>query len=472
MIIVLIVFLNRESELSSLEKLFETSSAKLCRLYGRRRLGKTALLRESLREHGGLFFTIPEQTRKGILHSINDQIERQTGRRHRYASYDDFFADLPALLEAEERLVVLDEFQRLRSEDASVESTLQAIWDNQLQESDILLILCGSVIGMMRALNEPRAPLHGRFAWDLHLSPLSYGAVRLFYPVASEKERVTRYSVFGATPHYHRLAHERGLKSAIDQLFLDEGAPLREEPRLLLELELRKPARYQEILEALGDGCRSVGEIADRYGEPASTYTPYITKLRDEIGILRSDDPLYGKKRNQRIYFSDPFFQFYYRFIYPNLSRLELGNTNDVLKDINDQLTAHAGRPGFEQVGRDLLRKLNGTTYQETKIDFSELGAWWDKEHELDAVAVGDNTAYTLEAKFTREPVGPSTIDRLKERSHLFKQACNRRKVVPIALSRSGFTPEAKETIDQDNLIAITLNDLADIYGPVPHPNP
>lgn len=462
------MFVDREAELESLENLFETPSAKLCRLYGRRRLGKTALLRQVLDQEGGLFFTIPEQSPQGILHTLNDEIERQTGRRFRYDTLADVLSELPDLLAEGTRMVVLDEFQRLRERVDGIESTIQAVWDNQLQDTNIILVLCGSIIGMMRQLNDARAPLHGRFAWDLHLDPLPYGAVRLFYPEASEEHRVVRYAVFGATPHYHRLAHELEIDSAIRRLFLDEGATLREEPRLLLELELTKPDRYQEILEALGAGCRRVGEIAGRYGEKASDYTPYVSKLRDQLGLLRSDDPLYGKNRNQRIHFIDPFFQFYYRFIYPNLSRLELGNVEGVLDDIHKQLTAHVGRPGFEQIARELLKTLNGSSYRGTRFDFAELGAWWDGEEELDAVAVGDERAYAMEAKFTKSPFDANDAATLQRRSRLFAEACNREEVVSIALTQSGYTPDVRSMIEADELLGLTLEDLDRIHTQAP----
>lgn len=456
------VFLNRGQELASLRGLFETPSAKLCRLYGRRRLGKTALLRQILEEQGGLFFTLPEQSPSGILRSLNDQLARETGRGYRYESLEAFLSDLP---NHGRRLVVLDEFQRLRSGGTGIESTLQTIWDNHLQDTDLILVLCGSVIGMMRALDDAKAPLHGRFSWDLHLRPFTYRGVRLFYPGMDEAERVTRYAVFGATPHYHRLSHELDLETAIRRLFLDPGAPLKEEPRLLLELELRKPDRYQEILEALGAGCRTVGEIASRYQETATAYTPYVAKLRDELGLLRSDDPLYGKQRNQRVHLTDPFFHFYYRFIYPNLSRLELENVDGVMEDISEQLTAHAGRPGFEEVAKDLLQALNGQTYQGVTFDVRELGAWWDGEDELDAVGVGQDTAYAVEATFAGQPFDARDAETLHHRARMFQEACGRRQVVPIALARAGFTDTVTRQIASGELVGLTLEDLTAALG-------
>jgi hypothetical protein len=460
-IILLIVFLNRRQELASLEALLASPGARLGRLYGRRRLGKTELLHVGLEAHGGLYYTLPEQTRAGILRYLNQETARQTGRPLDYASFRDFLLDLP---NHGRRLVVLDEFQRLKAADRGAESTLQEIWDQHLQRSDIVLILCGSVIGMMEQLNQRTAPLHGRFSWDLQLPPFRYAAVRLFYPKADEAERVRRFAVFGSTPHYHRLTHDAPLDLAIRRSFLEAGAPFREEPRLLLELELRKPDRYQEILEAMGEGCRTLGEIAALYGEPGSAYTPYIQRLRDDLALVESDDPLCGKKKRSRLRFTDLFFHFYYRFVYPNLPRLELGNVDEVFRDISGELPAYHGKPAFEEVARETLRVLNGREHAGVRFDFREMGSWWDGEEELDAVAVGKTTAYAGEAKFRKEPAGPGDIDVLLRRAHLFRAAARRKTVVPFLLSRSGFTPTAQRSIDSGELLGFSLDDVAAIH--------
>lgn len=223
--------------------------------------------------------------------------------------------------------------------------------------------------------------------------------------------------------------------------------------------------RYQEILEALGAGRRTLGEVANLYGEKHSAYTPYLAKLRDELGIVRSDDPLHGKKRRKRIHFSDPFFHFYYRFIYPNLARLDLGDLEGVVADIERDLPAHVGRPGLEEVGRQTLAALNGRRHAGRRFAFSELGAWWDGEDELDAVAVGSDAAYALEAKFTASPFSTGDLDVLLQRAERFGQACKRSEVIPIALSRSGFSPSVEGEVQEGTLVAWTLEDVEVIHG-------
>lgn len=452
------MFLNRDKELASLESLIGAPGARLGRLYGRRRLGKTELLGVALERHGGLYFTMPEQTRAGILRYLSEEASRQTGRPLSYPSFRDFLVDLP---NHGQRLVVLDEFQRLRAADRSAESTLQEVWDRTLQKTEVVVVLCGSVIGMMQKLNERAAPLHGRFSWDLHMPPFRYGAVRLFYPVAKEDERVRRFAVMGSTPHYHRLTHELPLQEAIRSFFLAAGGPFREEPRLLLELELRRPDRYQEILEAMGRGCRTVGEIASRYGEPSSAYTPYVKRLREEMALVQSADPLFGKKKRSRVRFSDLFFHFYYAFVYPHLPRLELGEVETVMHNVNQGLDSYAGKPGFEEVARETLRALNGRTWQGVAFDFNQMGAWWDGDEELDAVAAGRTTAYAAEAKFRKRPVDAREVEALLRRAELFRTAASRRKVVPVLMCRSGFSPSAQRSRDSGEFVGLTLDDVA-----------
>jgi uncharacterized protein len=455
-------FVNRSEERRSFDALLGSEKATLGRLFGRRRLGKTELLRDAMRRHGGGFFvTIPEQTRVGIMRHLSEEASRQAGRPLRYVGFREFLRDLPRL---GQRIVVLDEFQRLKEADKSADSALQEAWDAQLQHSGIVLILCGSVVGMMRRLNGRAAPLYGRFSWDLELKPFTYSSVRLFYPDATEEERVARFGVFGSTPHYHRISRGLPLEEAIRRLFLDAAAPLREEPRLLIEMELRKPDRYQEIMEALGRGKRTLGEIAGMYGEPASAYTPYVQRLRDEMGILRSEDPVGGKRRKGRVSFDDLFFQFYYGSIYPNLTRLELGGADAVMREIRERLPSYLGKPAFEEVARETLRAANGTTYSGIAFDLRELGGWWDGEEELDAVALGKDVAYACEAKFRKQPCGAKEVETLLRRAELFREQAGKARVVPILLSAGGFDAAARKRIASGEVVGWTLDDVAAIH--------
>lgn len=450
-------FLNRFAERDSLRTALTGKRSVLGRLYGRRRVGKTELLRQAWEDQRSLFITVPEASLPTILEHLSSEAARQTDRPLRYASFRDFARDLPNL---GVRLVVLDEFQRLMKEDKAAESSLQDVWDSKLQSAPVSLFLCGSVVGMMQRLDQPRAPLHGRFSWDLKLKPFRYPGVRLFYPKMTETQRVERFAVFGGTPHYHRLTRDLPLRAAIERMFLDVGAPLRDEHKLVIEMEVDRPERYHEILLALGQGARTLGEVGARFGQPASAYTPYIPTLRDDLGILRADDPLHGKKRNGRLFFDDLFFQFFFRFIFPQLGRLELGDPAGVHDLLDREFASYLGKPAFEEVARHMLVALNGQTYRGTRYEMAEIGAWWDGEDELDAVGVGRDTAYACEAKYREGPCGPDAVERLIRRAELFRVASGRKRVVPILLSRSGFTREAEARRARGEFVGWTLADV------------
>ncbi len=462
------VFLNRSRELDSLRDLFQDDQSKLCLLYGRRRLGKTWLLSQILKERGGLYFTVPEQSRAGILHHLATEVQRQTGRPVRYRSFPEFLRDIP---EHKSHLVIMDEVQRLFEADKSTPSHLQEIWDVQLKNSNITLILCGSVIGTLHRLKSAKSPLYGRFTWSHHLKPFSYGATRLFYPGTDEPERVIRFAIFGATPQYHDITRRHALDQAIRKSFLETGSPLREEPSTLFQIELRSPDRYLEILEGMGSGDRTLGDISGRYGAKSADYTMYVRRLRDELGLIRTADPIGGKKRKGRLEFTDPFFHFYYSFIYPELPRLELGGQSTVARSIQESLPTYTGKI-FEQIGRETMIALNGQTHQGVDVDFREIGSWWDAEDEIDVVAVRKDVAYAGEAKYRKSAVPRGEVEKLLQRARHFQEITGKKRIVPILFTRSSLSPKARALADDEQVLVVTLSDIGAIHDQAERSNP
>lgn len=436
------VFVNRVQELGEFDGLLQSEGPQLVLLYGRRRLGKTALLRRIRDKHGGLYFQVPDQAESGILRHLNDRLQEQTGRPVSYASIHDFLQDLGS---HGERFVILDEAQRLFEASKGSASLLQEVWDGRLKDQGMVLALCGSVIGTLEALLDAKSPLYGRITYNHHLRPFTYQAVRQFYPKLTERERLERYAVLGATPHYHDINLERAkLLDAIQYSFLSRGAPLREEPRTLFAIEFQKPDRYHEILEAMGRGAQSLGEVAQYYsGRKASDYTPYFEVLRDRLRIVTDMDPVGGKKRRKRIGFADPFFRFYYGHIYPNMDRIELRDEEGVLAEIQDALPSLVGRV-WESVCREWMVAMQGRTHDGVEIRFRELGSWWDGEEELDVVALDDGVAYCGECKFQSRPVPKKDLEALKRRGEQVTQANGCKDLHLFLWTASGLDPGAK----------------------------
>lgn len=451
------VFVNRERELAELRDLLSSDESHLALLYGRRRLGKTALLRRLRDEHGGLYFQVPDQAESGILHHLNERLREQTGRPVQYGSIRDFLFDLGG---HGERFVVLDEAQRLFEAVPGSDSLLQEAWDARLKEQGLVLALCGSVIGTLEALLDAKSPLYGRITYNHHLAPFTYAAVRQFYPEMDETQRLERYAVLGATPHYHDINLARtDLLEAICRSFLDNGAPLREEPRTLFAIEFQKPDRYQEILEAMGRGAQTLGEVAQYYGRTSSDYTPYFQALRDRLRVVADMDPVGGKKRRKRIGFTDPFFQFYYAHVYPNMDRIELGDEDGVLAEVQEALPSLVGRV-WERVCREWMVRMQGREHDGVLIRFRELGSWWDGADELDVVALGDGVAYCGECKYRRKPVTRAELEALKSRGERVQAATGAKQLHLFLWTRSGLEPAAQAFAEAEGVHVLDVEQV------------
>src|SRR2546427_234126 len=216
-------FVNRQVELQELRKIFRSSKPSLVRVYGRRRLGKTELLRKLCREERGLYLLFDEADPPQQRESLSRQLATETGSLViPYPSWDAFFDHVR---EIDRKLVVFDEFQRVLASDPQAVSRLQHHWDSTMRETGPSIVLCGSSVGMMQRVTAKRtAPLFGRLAADLRLRPFGYSGVRLLYPKMAEEDRIRRYAVFGGTPYYHDFSMDRSLEEAVGGAVLSSNS--------------------------------------------------------------------------------------------------------------------------------------------------------------------------------------------------------------------------------------------------------
>jgi uncharacterized protein len=467
-------FVNRFAELASLHRVLDQDGAALIRVYGRRRLGKTEMLSQVVEQRGGLYLLVDEAEPPLILDGLNRQVRQQgVPQQDPLRSWDDLWALVGAIAP---RVVVVDEFQRLFERSPEAVTRLQDHWDRNLKRGRAKLVLCGSSVGMMQRITRGRSgPLFGRLTLDLRLRAFGYGAVRLLYPDLPERDRVVRYATFGGTPHYHQFSVGVPLDQALRSALLDPGAPLRDEPQVLLRYELRESRRYHSILSALGTGTREHAQLAQRTETKPTSLGPYLRFLAEEFDLVRHDDPVLGRKRRGRYALKDPFFAFYYRFIHPDLPRLALGQEEDVLRGILAQVEHHASRV-FEEVARECFRMLHGTTNEGVPIAFDALGAWWGRTgEEVDLVARGQGVAYVGEAKWSNTPPGPEVVQDLLRKAGSI-EALEGRRIVPVVFSREPVGDRLREAARLAGGFALDLEGMARVfderYAPVRSPRP
>ncbi|WP_232462064.1 ATP-binding protein [Thermococcus siculi] len=374
------VFVDRKKELEFLERKWNERGAQLIVIYGRRRVGKTMLLKEFLKGKKGVYFlatadSIGENTRE-----LGEKFAELTGREY-FREVHDFgrlFRYLAEEIKDERVAVVLDEFQYLISLEPGILSVLQKAWDEHLKGAGVFLVLCGSSIGMMERTLEYKSPLYGRRTGAWKVEPFDIRGIAEMFPERSMEELVKVYAVFGGVPFYLDLIRNLSVEDAIREKVLRKGEVLYEEPEFLLREELREPRVYKLILKGLALGYESLGELVNFTGLERGNLSRYLDTL-ERLGLVGYELP-YGKRKRGRYYIRDNFFNFWFRFVYPNLADLELGLADEVWGKIRVELNAYYGKM-FERLVREMLKLRI--------LDFGQksVSRWWHKGEEIDAIA-------------------------------------------------------------------------------------
>ena len=458
------MFVNRERELQVLEERYASGQAELIILYGRRRVGKTALLRKFCRDKPHIFYTADLASEGEHLAEFSRLMAQATGMEPEVAPiYPSWRAALTALaaLARERMVVVLDEFTYLTEVAPALPSLLQAIWDNQLQHTQIMLVLCGSYIGLMeRQALTYSAPLYGRRTAQMYLQPFTFYQACAFLRNYSAEDRVRAYAVVGGMPAY--LEGWDGTLTVadnIERLILQREAPLYDEPRLLLRQELRDPHNYFSILRALAAGRTRLGEIAQTARiESMPLVSKYLSTLRDlrlvERRVPVTENAARSRRGIHRI--ADNYLRFWFRFVQPLQPLLETGQAANLLEQrILPQLGSFVAQ-AWEEIGRGFA--LRPGAYGALPFLPERYGAWWDRDVEIDVIAVGEGMAWVGECKWWDNPVGQNVLYDLERKGQaLLRARGGPQCIVGHGLFARSFTEDLKsEAGGRDDVHLIT----------------
>lgn len=473
----MIEFTDRNEELGFMNKRFANlKKGELIVLFGRRRVGKTELAIKFLFDippEQKAYLLIDEGTPTDMLHSISEDITLAWPEvRCEFPSWDSFFSFIAERSMERKTVIVIDEFQRMNS-DPRAFTRFQKIWDTKLKDLPIMVIFLGSAVGAINkiAING-KSPLFGRATARFRINPFEYRAFRQALKTKDEALAVRLYSIFGGMPYYLEFAGKylscNDHISLIAEDILHKNARLRDEPQALLRMELKDTGRYNSILSAIASGHRNSKEISDQTGIGQGPLVFYLNKLENILNIIRKTEPLCSKHRPQYI-FQDNFFAFWYKFVFRNMSSLEIENYDFVQQKIQNELPAIEGGV-FENIFRELLISYNGKSIKGAPISFTEIGAWWRrKEGDIDVVATGKNTLIIGECKWTEEPVGYEVPLMLEQRlSFLNCSDSQRSNVCFIIVSKNGFTTPALRYIEEKNMVGLTLKDVTELFDMLP----
>lgn len=457
-------FVDRETELSRLRDCYESDAAELVVIFGRRRLGKTELVRESLADRDDVvLYQATETTPQVQLDEFVDVAAEPFPGVDRIKQE---WESLLGYLAERDAIVVLDEFPYLINADESLPSVIQRLWDQEIQNTGATLVLVGSSISMMEeATLLGSSPLYGRFTEKIDLRQLGFGAAREFFPASyTPEEQVFAWGVFGGTPYYlDGVELDFSLGTVIRRSILSQRGFLHNEPEYVLRTELTEPNRYFAILKAIAAGNTTSNEIAGTVGvdgKQISTYTQKLERLRlVEREVPVTEDKTTSRRGRYRIL--DPLFRFWFRFVYGNEDRYErLGD--DAYETVIEPEMADFVSQTFESLCRDALPVL----YPDAT--FVDVGRWWYQEHEVDVVGLADDgTMVTGECKFTSSPLDYGALASLEEHASEIRWSPDGGDLEReyALFSRNGFTQSVRDAASERG--DVRLFDLDEIVETV-----
>ncbi len=465
------MFIGRERELNSLNKLYVSGKFEFVVIYGRRRVGKTALINQFIRNKKAIYFMGVESNARQNLENLSRNILEYSAKGQEGSVFLSFQTALEHVfqLAKEERLVLaIDEYPYLARSSRSLASTLQFLIDRYKDESRLMLILCGSSMSYMEDhVLAYKAPLYGRRTAQMKIQPFDFADTCRYFENFSGEDKALIYGIVGGTPQYLLQMDDRlSVEDNIKNTFLNPTSSLFEEPENLLKQEVREPALYNAIITAIATGSSRMAEISTKVGENTSVCASYLKNLI-ALGLVRRESP-YGEKASRKSIYSidDNMFRFWYRFIPEYSSVIARGAADMAYRRMEPHLSDYMGNV-FEEICKQYLWKL--LLDGKSPVEFKELGRWWGtdpsahSQAEIDIMGDQDkDTALFGECKWTNEKVDAGVLEKLAGRSKLFHY----HKVYLYLFAKSGFT---KGCIDKakglGNAMLVTYSDIQDLLS-------
>lgn len=444
------MFVGRSKELKKLQKLYESELFEFVVFYGRRRVGKTTLINEFIKDKKAIYYMSVEGTRKENLTGFSKALlSHSHGASPQFPDFESLLGYIDQLAASGERIIIaIDEFPYLAASYPAISSMLQSHIDLHWKNSRLFLILCGSSMSFMEEqVLGYKSPLYGRRTAQFKLHPFTFFEARKMLSGFSPEEQAILYGVTGGIPEYlSRISQKQTMDENILELFFDESGRLFEEPVNLLKQELREPASYHSIISAVAGGASRINEIATKTGMETSGCSNQIASLT-ALGIIRREIPITeGASSRKTIYrLEDSMFLFWYRFVRPNMSGI-IQNAGETIYEhtVKPNMSDYMGRI-FENICQQYL--YHPQVYATLPFLPGNIGRWWGtdpvkkRQEEIDIMAIQDTHALLAECKWRNTPVNREILDQLLDRGHLFHYE----NICFFLFSKTGFTDDVLE---------------------------
>lgn len=456
------MFYGRENERKKLCTMFHSDGQMISLIYGRRRIGKSELIKQVLKETDikSVYYECKQTTEQNNVDSLAELIgEAFDFPKPAFENMEVLLRFLFQKSEKEPMILVLDEYPYLRENSKGLDSVLQSVIDHYKDTSNMKLIVCGSYVDTMKALLERQNPLYGRIDLTLNLKPMDYYESALFYPEFSEEDKVRLFSVFGGIPYYNRLIDaKKSVRENIIELIASSGARLENEVVMYLNSEISKITNANEVFEALAKGFSRYKDILDQSNVSSG---PALIDILDKLmrmDVVAKEAPINDENNRKKsgYFISDNLSLFYYKYIFRNLSRMNIMDP-DIFYDkyIAEDFETKYVPKSFERICKQYLIRKNRKGLMDEI--FEKIGKYYyddpveKRNGEFDIVTLDDKGYIFYEAKFRKEPVTESVV----------QNEIRQVKQTGLACYRYGFFSRAGFTCDQEkDCILIELSEL------------
>jgi len=462
------MFIGRDQELLELSKLYKSERLEVAVMYGRRRVGKTELIKYFCKDKKNIFFTAIENSTSYNLNIFTEAVYNSRLKLSDSAftravprDYLQLLDIIAELAKQEKVILVIDEYPYLAKAEKSFSSILQKYIDNNFKNSCLLIILCGSSMSFMEnQVLSSKSPLYGRRTSQFKIAPFNYSDAVKFVPHYSKEDKLLTYGIFGGTPYYlSQINNKTSLQENITELFFNTNGLLFEEPGSLIKQELREPHLYNAIITVIAGGGTRLSEIADKVNKPANLCESYIKKLIS-LDLVVKEKPTGEKTGTKSLYIlNDNMFKFWFRYVQDNLTLIIQGLGKKAVDALWPDINSFMGKC-FEMVCIQYMWK----NYDSLPVKPKEIGRWWGnnpkekREEEIDILAFDDCGAVFGECKFKNTKTGIDSLENLKRKSALFNKYTNK---YYYLFSKNGFTEQLKKLAEGNGTVRlIGLSDL------------
>ena len=456
------MFYGREIERKKLHTMIQTDGQMISLIYGRRRIGKSELIKQVLKESDvkSIYYECKQTTEQNNVDSLAELIgETFDFPKPVFENIENLLQFLFKKSEQETLILVLDEYPYLRENSKGLDSVFQSVIDHYKDTSKMKMIICGSYVDTMKALLAKQNPLYGRIDLTIHLKPMDYYESALFYSEFSDEDKVRLFSVFGGIPYYNRLIDpKKNVRENIIDLIASPGARLENEVSMYLNSEISKITNANEVFEALAKGFSRYKDILDQSNVSSG---PALVDILDKLirmDVVAKEAPINDEKNKKKsgYFISDNLSLFYYKYIFRNMSRMNIMDT-DIFYDkyIADDFETKYVPKCFETICKQYLIRRNRKGLMDEI--FEKIGKYYyddpieKKNGEFDIVSMDDKGYIFYEAKFRKEPVTESMVQNEIRQVAQTGLKCYRYGF----FSKAGFSCEKKE-----ERILIGINEL------------